>query len=61
MQQLPRMGGEDTYYDGSRIFSRLADMCGLSVDLVSLIYIIIIIKEKAFKELLTLLFCPITM
>lgn len=37
MDELPSMGDEVTQfqYDGSRVFAWLADMCGLSVDLVS--------------------------
>lgn len=36
MFEIPKLGDEDTQYDGSRIFTWLADMCGLSVDLVSI-------------------------
>lgn len=36
MFEIPKVGDEDSSYDGSRIFTWLADMCGLSVDLVSI-------------------------
>lgn len=35
MFEIPTVDDEDTHYDGSRIFTWLADICGLSVDLVS--------------------------
>ncbi|XP_058125230.1 lysophospholipid acyltransferase 6 [Anopheles ziemanni] len=35
MQQLATIIGANAYYDGSRVFTWLADMCGLSVDLVN--------------------------
>lgn len=36
MYETPKLGDdEDIQYDGSRIFTGLADMCGLSIDLVS--------------------------
>lgn len=35
MLELPKNGVEDSQYDGSRLFTWLADLCGLSVDLVS--------------------------
>lgn len=35
MLELPKLGDEDVAYDGSRVFTWLADLCGLSVDLVS--------------------------
>lgn len=36
MFAIPKLGDEDSQYDGSRVFTWLADMCGLSVDLVSI-------------------------
>lgn len=36
MFEIPKLGDEDTGYDGSRVFTWLADICGLSVDLVSI-------------------------
>lgn len=36
MQQLGKLIEMHGYYDGSRIFTWLGDLCGLSVDLVSL-------------------------
>lgn len=39
MFAIPKLGEEGDGYDGSRIFNWLADVCGLSVDLVSFIYI----------------------
>ncbi|XP_052862133.1 lysophospholipid acyltransferase 6 [Anopheles cruzii] len=35
MQQLANIIGANAYYDGSRVFTWLAEMCGLSVDLVN--------------------------
>uniref|UniRef100_A0A0K8TMH1 Putative conserved plasma membrane protein n=1 Tax=Tabanus bromius TaxID=304241 RepID=A0A0K8TMH1_TABBR len=35
MFELPKLGSEHSYYDGSRAFEWLANMCGLSVDLVN--------------------------
>lgn len=36
MQQIANIIGSNVYYDGSRVFAWLADLCGLSVDLVSI-------------------------
>lgn len=36
MFEIPKLGDEDSHYDGSRAFTWLADICGLSVDLVSI-------------------------
>lgn len=36
MFEIPKSGDEYNHYDGSRIFAWLADICGLSVDLVSI-------------------------
>ncbi|XP_062540622.1 lysophospholipid acyltransferase 6 isoform X1 [Armigeres subalbatus] len=35
MQQIANIIGSNVYYDGSRVFTWLADLCGLSVDLVN--------------------------
>lgn len=35
MYEIPKLGDEESQYDGSRIFTWFADMCGVSVDLVS--------------------------
>ncbi|XP_058832711.1 lysophospholipid acyltransferase 6 isoform X2 [Topomyia yanbarensis] len=35
MQQIANIVGTNAYYDGSRVFTWLADLCGLSVDLVN--------------------------
>ncbi|XP_055526794.1 lysophospholipid acyltransferase 6 isoform X2 [Wyeomyia smithii] len=35
MQQIANVVGYNAYYDGSRVFTWLADLCGLSVDLVN--------------------------
>lgn len=35
MQQIANIIGSNVYYDGSRVFAWLADLCGLSVDLVN--------------------------
>lgn len=34
-QQIENIVGSNAYYDGSRVFAWLADLCGLSVDLVN--------------------------
>lgn len=38
MFEIPKFGVEYSQYDGSRMFTWLADICGLSVDLVSINY-----------------------
>lgn len=40
MFEIPKLGDEDNCYDGSRAFTWLADICGLSVDLVSIYHTI---------------------
>lgn len=35
MFEIPKLGDEDSQYDGSRTFTWLAEICGLSVDIVS--------------------------
>ncbi|XP_031641002.1 lysophospholipid acyltransferase 1 [Contarinia nasturtii] len=35
MFEIPKVGDEDSQYDGSRAFVWLADICGLSVDLIN--------------------------
>lgn len=35
MFEIPKAEDETVYYDGSQMFAWLADICGLSIDLVS--------------------------
>lgn len=54
MFEIPKLGDEDNSYDGSRIFTWLADICGLSVDLVSIthceyVYSLLCIYSKSFS------------
>lgn len=43
MFEIPQVVEEASQYDGSRIFTRLAEICGLSIDLVSSILHFILI------------------
>ncbi|XP_049291500.1 lysophospholipid acyltransferase 6 [Anopheles funestus] len=52
MQQIATMIGANAYYDGSRIFTWLADMCGLSVDLINFLItqFLALILASAFRS-----------
>lgn len=50
MQQLGKLIEMHGYYDGSRIFTWLADLCGLSVDLVSLSDFVAFISSFSLKN-----------
>lgn len=54
MQQLATIIGANAYYDGSRVFTWLADMCGLSVDLVNFLItqFLALILASAFRSYL---------
>ncbi|XP_053672507.1 lysophospholipid acyltransferase 6 [Anopheles nili] len=54
MQQIATIIGANAYYDGSRVFTWLADMCGLSVDLVNFLItqFLALILASAFRSYL---------
>ncbi|XP_061499836.1 lysophospholipid acyltransferase 6 isoform X1 [Anopheles gambiae] len=54
MQQIATIIGANAYYDGSRVFTWLADMCGLSVDLVNFLItqFLALLLASAFRSYL---------
>lgn len=46
MFAIPKLGDESDGYDGSRMFTWLADICGLSVDLVSTYLVMLITNTQ---------------
>ncbi|XP_052898653.1 lysophospholipid acyltransferase 6 [Anopheles moucheti] len=54
MQQIATIIGANAYYDGSRVFTWLADICGLSVDLVNFLItqFLALILASAFRSYL---------